>query len=119
MKTYQENDLQAYLKNDWILDLLIEEEYEEEKEIRTNVWMKTMENKRMVYADVYGDILKDEGEKGKKIRILDVGGGFCALTKLLVKNADYTLVDFFAHGGNEYVRKWGGEKLTCLKRIGR
>lgn len=103
MKTYQKSDLEIYLQNDWILKRLSEEECETEKEIRTNVWMSTMENKRMVYADVYGDILKNMWE-GKK-RVLDVGGGFSALTKVLAKNVDYTLVDFLAHGGKEYVRK--------------
>lgn len=108
MKTYQKKDLEMYLQNDWILNLLLEEEREAEKEIRTNVWMSTMENKRMVYADVYGDILNfgggDEGDK-VKWRVLDVGGGVNALTKVLARNAEYTLVDFLAHGGKEYVRR--------------
>lgn len=122
MKTYQKSDLETYLENDWILKLLSEEECEAEKEIRTNVWMNTMENKRMVYADVYGDILKNQGREQNKKQVLDVGGGFSGLTKLLAKNADYTLVDFLAHGGNEYVRKqdinliekdWNKAELEC------
>lgn len=105
MKTYQKSDLEIYLQNDWISKLLSEEECEAEKEIRTNEWMRSMENKRMVYADVYGDLLtKYEGRQNRK-RVLDVGGGFSALTKVLARNTDYTLVDFLAHGGNEYVRK--------------
>lgn len=104
MKTYQKSDLEIYLQNDWILKLLSVEECKSEKEIRTNVWMSTMENKRMVYADVYGDILKNMWEGKNRKRVLDIGGGFSALTKVLARNADYTLVDFLAHGGNEYVR---------------
>lgn len=105
MKNYQKSDLENYLQNDWIYQMLSDEECEAEKEIRTNEWMSTMENKRMVYADVYGDILRFEKEEGKtKWRVLDVGGGFSALTKVLARNTDYTLVDFLAHGGNEYVR---------------
>ncbi len=104
MKTYQKSDLETYLQNDWIYQLLSDEEREAEKEIRTNEWMHRMENKRMVYADVYGDLLKDTGEGQSRKRVLDVGGGFSALTKVLARNTDYTLVDFLAHGGNEYVR---------------
>ncbi len=103
MKTYQKEELLKYVKNDWILEMLHKEESIEEKEIRTNLWMKTMENKRMIYADVYGDILRNAQAK----RVLDVGGGYCALTKVLARNVDYILLDFLAHGGKEYVRSLG------------
>lgn len=74
MKTYQKEDLLEYVKNDWILEMLHKEETVAEKEIRTNIWMKTMENKRMIYGDVYGDILRNEQAR----RVLDVGGVLCA-----------------------------------------
>lgn len=42
-------------------------------EIRTNNWLKTMDNKRMIYADVYGDLLKAQfNEYGEKQRVLGV-----------------------------------------------
>ena len=100
MKNYTRKDLDEYLKNDWILDLMKKhDEGGEEREIRTNQWLFDMDNKRMIYSDVYGDILRGECI-GK--RVLDVGGGYNALTKILAANCDYYLLDYMAHGGNEF-----------------
>lgn len=54
----------------------------------------------MIYADVYGDILQG---KTKDMTVLDVGGGYNALTKVLAKNTNYYLLDFLAHGGNDFL----------------
>ena len=72
MNTYHVEDLRTYLQTDWIADLLNRECEESEKNIRTNQWLFTMDNKRMIYADMYGDLLKG---KIKRKFILDVGGG--------------------------------------------
>lgn len=101
MKIYRKSDLEKYLSNDWILALLKENMTPADEKIRTNQWLLEMDNKRMIYGDLYGDILR--GEIDKKTRILDVGGGINALTKLLAMNSDYTLLDFLAHGGDEYL----------------
>ena len=66
-----------------------------------------MDNKRMIYADVYGDILRNE--LGKNTRVLDVGGGVNALSKHLAANCRYSLLDFLAHGGKEYMESFSGE----------
>lgn len=101
MKTYTKTDLEEYLKNDWILNLIKQNSNEKEKEIRTNQWMLDMDNKRLIYADVYGDILKAETMK----KVLDVGGGYNSLTKVLAAHSQYTLLDFMAHGGGGYLRE--------------
>ena len=100
---YRKQELDAYLQNDWIEKLLKESYNDEEKEIRTNSWLEKMDNKRMIYADVYGDILTKKSDKS----VLDVGGGLNSLTKILANNSEYTLVDFLAHGGQEYLKKHG------------
>ncbi len=105
MKTFNDLDVKEYMKDDWILHLLQKEANAEENEIRTNIWMNQMENKRMVYANVYGDLLREKSGR----RVLDIGGGYNSLTKILAQNSDYTLVDFLAHGGNEYVKKVSAE----------
>ena len=71
MITYRRDGLKNYLKNDWIIKVLNENMSDEEKEIRTNKWLSEMDNKRMIYADVYGDILRGEQ---RNARVLDVGG---------------------------------------------
>ena len=78
MKIYSKNDLSEYMKNDWILDLLNKLEIEQEKDIRTNIWLKEMDNKRMIFSDVYGDFINNSN---KKIRVLDVGGGIYICNK--------------------------------------
>lgn len=97
MKLYTKDMLENYLRNDWILDLLRELESDEDKAFRTHAWLKEMDNKRMIYADVYGDLLT----RPSGLKVLDVGGGYTALTKRLAEYQDYTLLDFMAHGGNQ------------------
>ncbi len=104
MITYHKEELDTYLQNDWILGLLDLNMQSEEKEIRTNKWLYEMDNKRMIYADVYGDILRDE--VGKETRVLDIGGGINALTKCLARNSRYSLLDFLAHGGKSYLNSF-------------
>lgn len=101
MKTYTETDLEEYLKNDWVMALLRQNSNEQEKEIRTNQWLMDMDNKRLIYADVYGDILREK----TSIKVLDVGGGYNSLTKILAAHSQYTLLDFMAHGGDFYLSK--------------
>lgn len=98
MVVYSEEMLHEYLKDDWILKMMDEVMSAEEKEIRTNQWLYEMEPKRLIYADVYGDLLKTGGK-----RVLDVGGGYNALTKVLGQKNDYHLLDFMAHGGDSYL----------------
>lgn len=59
----------------------------------------------MIYADVYGDLLKVQfNEYGEKQRVLDVGGGINSLTKSLAQKTEYTLLDYMAHGGEDYTK---------------
>lgn len=101
MKTYTATDLRQYLKNDWIMELMRQNDKEQEQGIRTNQWLMNMDNKRLIYADVYGDILQEKTSR----KILDVGGGYNSLTKVLASHSHYTLLDFMAHGGADYVSK--------------
>lgn len=100
MKTYTEADLRKYMKNDWIYKLL--NDNSKNDDTRYDEWLYQIEAKRMIYADVYGDLLKTNTKKRK---VLDIGGGVSSLTPLLADNCEYTLVDFLAHGGEEKVNK--------------
>lgn len=107
MKIFGKADLEKYLEDDWIADELEKSLVGGEESIRTNIWLKEMDNKRMIYAAVYGDIL--HGSKTGR-RILDVGGGYNSLTKKLADNSEYYLLDYMAHGGqasiNEFSRQY-------------
>lgn len=102
MKMYTKELLDEYLKDDWILEL-IKCEKNEFSMVRTNKWLEEIEAKRMIYADIYGDILRGENN----VKVLDVGGGVNVLTKKLACNCDYTLLDFLAHGGKEVLNDKG------------
>lgn len=101
MITFCQKELEKYKEDDYILRLLEEKSNQEEDKIRTNEWMKSMENKRFIYSIVYGDLLLEKS----KLKVLDIGGGYNSLTKVLAENCDYTLLDFLAHGGEEYIKE--------------
>lgn len=107
MVIYTSNMLENYLKNDWILEMMLMEEKEEDKSVRTHQWLKTMDNKRLIFSHVYGDILEQAGCEIKN-KILDVGGGYTSLTRKMLVNSEYMLLDFMAHGGKEII-----EKIEC------
>ncbi len=86
MKFYTKKDLENYLKNDWILKEL--SKYPQDDNYLSQKWLLDMPEKRMIYADVYGELLNSEGKK-----VLDIGGGFCGLSRELSKRHDYTVVD--------------------------
>lgn len=94
MKTYNSRDLQDYMNDDWILELLLSKHKRGDFGIRYDEWLYQIEAKRLVYSEVYGDILKANGPVK---RVVDVGGGYSTLTELLARNSEYTLVDFLAH----------------------
>lgn len=101
MITFCQKELDRYKDNDWILRLMEKNARLEEEKIRTNEWMENMENKRLIYSIVYGEFLTEETHK----KVLDIGGGYNSLTKVLAANSDYTLLDFMAHGGEEYMNE--------------
>lgn len=109
MKFYKQADLDKYIKNDYILDMLKKYELPDEKNIRTEKWLVEMDNKRLIYADVYGDLLLN---KNKKLKVLDVGGGYNALTKILAENNNYTLLDFLAH--DDFILPGGGDAKNII-----
>jgi hypothetical protein len=103
MKVFKNTDVENYLQQDWIMKLLQENSQDEDIKVITNEWLMSDINKRMIYAEVYGDILM--GKQHKKV--LDTGGGINTLTKILASKCEYTLVDLLAHGGKRYVDEKG------------
>lgn len=103
MIIYTEKMLKEYKENDWILDLLIENERDIDRNVRTHQWLSEMDNKRLIASQVYGDLLCHNDNE--KPNVLDVGGGYSALTRKLIANNEYHLLDFIAHGGQETIRR--------------
>ncbi|PIR41631.1 MAG: hypothetical protein COV31_00115 [Candidatus Yanofskybacteria bacterium CG10_big_fil_rev_8_21_14_0_10_46_23] len=98
MKIYTKTDLEKYLKDDVILKKL--QEYPYDSEFPSHQWLLDMQAKRLIYHDIYGELLNSKGKK-----ILDVGGGFCGLSRELIKRHEYKLLDIMAHGDHNKMRK--------------
>lgn len=100
MKVFNSNDVESYLQHDWIMEILQDTLEKDDIEVIMNEWLMSDVNKRMVCAEVYGDILTKMQNK----KVLDIGGGISALTKVLATKSEYTLLDLLAHGGEEYIK---------------
>ena len=94
MRLADETQMRSYMQTDSVLNLLKEIETQDEVFFTSHRWLLETPPKRMIYWEIYGDLFKS-GASSR--RILDVGGGFCSLSRLLIQNHDYTLLDFMAH----------------------
>lgn len=97
MKVYSKKDLKEYLKDDWVLERL--KKYPQDTIFASHQWLLDLSEKRLIYADIYGDLFKSRGKK-----ILDVGGGFCGLSRELIKRHDYTLLDIMTHDDSKKLK---------------
>ena len=95
MKLITQQELDAYLENDWVLDLLEEAGKAEDKPLATQQWLEQTPAKRLLFSALYGDLLDSAPHR----RVLDIGGGISTVTRALAHANDYRIVDILAHGG--------------------
>ncbi len=75
-----------------ILDLLKEYTEYPDTLFKSHMWLTESPQKRAIYNLMYGDYLYNKTNH----KILDVGGGYSSLTRLLIKNtAQYSVIDRF------------------------
>ena len=94
MRFYTKSDLAKYLEYDHIRDMLMESAREFDYNFVYHRWLMESPAKRMIFGDVYGEILF---AKNIQYKVLDVGGGYSSFTRLLMGMGDYTLLDIMAH----------------------
>ena len=95
IRIYNEKDVNDYLIHDSI-GRMIGDSYSEKQEMLTcDKWMINSPAKRLIFYDMYGDILRDN--KSKLRNVADIGGGLSCLSKKLATNNNYTLVDPLVH----------------------
>lgn len=95
MPVFTPAHLQSYLEHDRILVMLhAVSELRDEETFVTHRWLIESQPKRMIYEHVYGDLLS---ENAQAMTILDVGGGFNALTRILIRHHAYQTLDLMAH----------------------
>ncbi|GAM97932.1 hypothetical protein U91I_01562 [alpha proteobacterium U9-1i] len=96
MKLTTSEALAAYMVDDWISVLSARAGAETGQMIpQCQQWLDDAPAKRMLFSDLYGDILRGCGPK----RVLDVGGGLTHLTASLAAHGTYCLVDPLHHDG--------------------
>ncbi|HWP27392.1 MAG TPA: class I SAM-dependent methyltransferase [Xanthobacteraceae bacterium] len=94
--------LEDYLRHDCIGDLLEKTRVEGIEAFTCERWLRDSAAKRLMYWELYGELLQ---YGAPRLRILDVGGGFCALSKILIEKHEYTLVEINAHDDGEQLRR--------------
>jgi hypothetical protein len=98
IKTFTNQDLNMYSieKKDYILQIVkpkLRRKFFSESFI-TNEWLISSLAKRMLFEEIYGDLLIPSS---KRLKILDVGGGVKLAQKIIANNYDYTVMDIFNH----------------------
>jgi hypothetical protein len=86
--------LESYKRNDWVQNALHEHELSFEREVTTQKWLKDSEAKRLIFSQLYGDLINDNRSSSS---ILDVGGGYTSLSKVIAERHNYELIEIFAH----------------------
>jgi hypothetical protein len=92
--------LDAYMQHDAVMQVLGARELPGDDRYTSHRWLKESAPKRLMYQSVYGDILGGKNPGA----VLDVGGGFTALTRVLMQHSDYRLLDINAHDNDELVK---------------
>ena len=100
MKLFNIIDLSKYInlnsnEEDPVLLSLLANETPEDKTFTSHKWLLESPVQRMAYYYMYKDILNSKSITRKNV--LDIGGGYCSLTRLLDLNHNYWLVDIMAH----------------------
>lgn len=101
MLVFDEQLQEEYKKSDVILNLLSSVEQPEDTQFTSHQWLLNSLPKRMIYYYVYADLLEPTA---KRRRILDVGGGYTALSRMLLQHHDYCTLDIMAHDDHELLK---------------
>lgn len=92
---------EEYREKDIVLNLLNSVAQQADSEFTSHRWLLESLPKRMIYYHMYGDLLESES---RRKRVLDVGGGYTAISRALVQNHDYFTLDIMAHDNHELLR---------------
>ena len=80
-----QNYINEHRNNANIIDELLDNN---PKDSISHIWLKESLPKRIIYYELYSDFILNGNKK-----ILDIGGGYCGITKTLALENDYTLLD--------------------------
>ena len=95
-KVYSPQDLQEYMRGDRIKSLIEECSDSQDRSLTCQQWLEKIPAKRMIFDDIYGDLLFSKHEY-QDAEVFDVGGGLTCLTRKLALRTRYTLIDPLVH----------------------
>lgn len=98
MITLRSELLEEYRRSDPVLRLLKGVAQPSDEMYASHRWLTESLPKRLMFHLLYGDLLDPAAAS---VSLLDVGGGYTALTRLFVKQHRYTLLDIMAHDDHE------------------
>ncbi len=105
MIVFTQKELEAYSARDIILEQMTQTATDLDSEFTSHRWLKNSLPKRMIFDAIYGDLLAEKS----KLSILDIGGGVTSLSRLLIQNQQYTLLDIMAHDSQDNLHKLSAE----------
>jgi hypothetical protein len=94
MKVLSRAHQDEYQVTDLILQQINSLALAEDEKFTSNRWLRESLPKRVIFQYMYGDLLTPGA---KRSTILDVGGGYTALTRWFIRNHRYSLLDIMAH----------------------
>jgi hypothetical protein len=102
MIIFNEQLQDEYMENDEILRLLKSNTLPDDSKFASHRWLLESLPKRMIYHHIYADLLKPTSRRRK---VLDVGGGYTALTRNLLQYHDYRVLDIMAHDNHQLLKE--------------
>lgn len=103
--------LDKYLQRDFILEILEKESLENDKLFKSQNWLLRDPVKRYITYTLYENIIFNQN---KSLKVLDIGGGVSALTRIYKNNVNYKLVDILALDNENNLTK--GLKEVLVKK---
>jgi hypothetical protein len=123
--SFSEKNLNTYSVNDYILPLVIPNSYDKvfSENFICNQWLISSKIKRMLFHEIYGDLLVPGN---KRLKILDIGGGVNLIQKVIAKNHDYTVIDILSHDSKcedfykmHKINLLNSDWSVCIKNLGK
>lgn len=114
MRVIRQDDLDRYLKDDWVLEYLECSGNKRYVDFVSDKWLLESPAKRYIFSLLYGRLM-NHGEP--PLTILDVGGGLSSFTNILSGKHSYCLVDIMAHDNSdaiEFAKENSGASISMV-----
>ena len=109
MQLVTEQALARYLSNDKTSAWMDAFSDQGDADLVCQKWLCETPAKRLIFEQLYGDLITG----GRRLRVLDVGGGLTCFTRAFGARHDYELVDLLAHDDEDTANRMKSEVSTA------